>query len=214
MGFFGRLFGGKRKDEPTEPAATAATEQPTSFNFGVLPEIAAILTNMNESALADVSLLASRPEEFMRAHQDWFDGMDWGDSAWFSKHVHKSTLLSFAYWLAGYEAVKDAELNPKLQFAAYIDWKEAPTDIVWQLSRAARNLGCAAELEGIAFDENESTEEGLSKISERLAGQGRVLLSLDTDSDCYHLFIVQAEDLDRLMRLAAKVDFKFFRLPE
>jgi hypothetical protein len=40
------------------------------------------------------------------------------------------------------------------------------------------------------------------------------LLSLDTDSDCYHLFIVQAEDFDRLRGLAAEVNFKFFRLPE
>jgi hypothetical protein len=173
--------------------------------------MAGILTNQNESAISDISLLATQPGKFMLAHKEWFIGMDWYDLDWFNKYIHESMRDTFAYWLAGYEAVEDAAQNPKLQFGAFIDWKEAPKDIIWLLSRAARNLSYAAELEQMAFDGDESTDKALSKISDYLTGKGYVLLSLDTDSDCYHLFIVQAKDHDRLVQLAAEANFKFIR---
>jgi hypothetical protein len=208
MGFWGRLFGKKQKDKPSDSAANIGQ---VVFNYSVLPEITSILTNQNESAIADISLLAREPEKFALEREEWFVGMDWDDSDWFKKKTHVATLNVFAYWLVGYEAVEDKSKNPPFQFGAYIDWKEAADEIIWNLSKAAKNLNDAVELEQIAFNGDESTPENLSKISEYLALNSYVLMSLDTDGDCYHLFIIEAKDYDRLTRLAAEANFKFFR---
>ncbi|MDR0354181.1 MAG: hypothetical protein LBJ64_00345 [Deltaproteobacteria bacterium] len=137
--------------------------------------------------------------------------MDWNDLDWFNKYVRESMRDTFAYWLAGCEATDDAAQNSKLHFDACIDWKEATEDIIWQLSKAIRNLGYAAGLGETAFDGDEFTDKALSKISDYPAGKGRFLLQLDTDSDCRHFFIVQEKDYARLMQFAAGAGFKFIR---
>ncbi|MDR2087620.1 MAG: hypothetical protein LBP72_10705 [Dysgonamonadaceae bacterium] len=197
-----------KRQQGKSPVSTVK-EARKAYNYNVLPEMAGLLANQNELAVSDISLLASQPDKFMLVHKEWFAGMDWDDSDGFNKYPDESMLNTFAYWLAGYEATDNAADNPKYKFGAYIDWKEETEDIILQLAEAAKNLGYSLAPEQIVFNGDEATDEALSKISDHFSAEGYVLLSLDTDSDSYHLFIIRGKDYNRLMQLAAQFGFGF-----
>jgi len=199
-GWFGRLFGRKKQSVPPETQPPQRTK-----DYSSLPEIARILTNGNARAVAGMALLAGDPAAFMRAHREWCEAshndLDEMDADFF-------TLLVFAYWLCGYPATQDSEKDP-VAFGAYIDWKEEVENIIWDLEQMEQNLGYRFELGKIAFSGDESTGEALLAISKYLAVKGYTLLTLDTDGDCYHLFVIRSENKDRLTRLAESTGFDF-----
>ena len=83
-----------------------------------------------------------------------------------------------------------------------------------ELAAADKHLGYSLDLEKIAFSGEEFTDQALGVIGDYLSGKGFTLLSLDTDSDCYHLFVIRDKDHDRLTHLAQDVDFRFVKFRE
>lgn len=176
----------------------------TERNYGGLAEIAAILTGNNPKAVEDMLLLVRGRDVFIAAHPGWWEEM-FDDE--YDDNEPVFMLNAFAYWLAGYESAG----NQPMQFGAYIDWKEETEDIVWQLSNADKNLGYGLDFGKMEFGGEESTEEALSLINKNLSAENYMLISLDTDSDCYHLFLIPVKDYDRVMRLAEDAGFKFIK---
>ena len=182
-----------------------------------LPELAGILTNGNEGAIRDVALLAQDRAAFMSAHREWCEEvtnydeelMYDDDYMGIDMDSHDFILLVFAYWLCGYPAVEEKDKNPSSQFGGFIDWKTETENIIWALEKAAQDLGYVLELDKIVFSGKEFTDKALTIISSYLTVKGYTLLSLDTESDCYHLFVIKNKDYDRLILLAADADFKF-----
>jgi hypothetical protein len=119
QGLFQRLFG-KPQPEIIQTGTLAAEK---TYDYGVLPELAKILTNGNEQAVSDMLLLAESVGAFVEAHRDWCGEMDYGDFGVKDSERQEEVLLIFAYWLAGYWATGDPSKDPP-QFGAYIDRKE------------------------------------------------------------------------------------------
>jgi hypothetical protein len=155
-------------------------------------ELAKIISNNNETAVSDIALLVENYAAFYQKYQNWCDEMDFdGDP-----------LLTFAYWLAGYDT--------NCKYGAYIDWKEATEDIIWNLAPAIVNLGYPLKLNEIEFSGEEFTDEALRIINEHFAKQGFTLVALDTQSDCYHLFVINANDFAKVIALGKEIGFEFF----
>jgi hypothetical protein len=182
-------------------------EQPTPpYEYSGLPEMARLLTNGNEQAVSEMTLLVQDDgSAFIAAHREWCEGMEYDAAAW---RQHELLRDIFAYWLCGYKATEATEQNPK-SFGDYIDWKEDTEDIIWGLEQAEQNLGYSLELGKIVFTGEEFTDEALLIIGNHLQARGYTLVSLDSDSDCYHLFLVPSADYEALMSLAVKAGFKF-----
>jgi hypothetical protein len=205
QGLFQRLFGQPQPEvTPTDAPATDNTH-----DYSVLPELAQILTNGNERAVSEMKLLAESVGGFAAARRDWCDEMDYGDFGADDAERQEETLLIFAYWLTGYQATDDPAKDPP-QFGAYIDWKEEISDIIGLLTAADKNLGYGLELDRIKFGA-ESTGKALSMIDGFLSAKGLALCTLDTQSDCCHLFVLRGEDHSRLEQLAERVGFSFYR---
>ncbi|MDR3295060.1 MAG: hypothetical protein LBT26_04400 [Clostridiales Family XIII bacterium] len=211
----------KRREEgladPPRPAYFTDDDM-AEYDEDSVIELSKILTNNNARAVGDIALLVRDYEMFESEHREWCGDVyeDWteSDDLVFShvnsvKRMRLRILHGFAYWLTGYDAVEDKAQNPPAAFGAYIDWKEGIDDIVWKLDEADRNLGYALELEGIPSAGGEFGYGALQKINDYLTDKGFLLLSLDTDSDCYHLFIIPSEERDRLIRFAAAAGFRF-----
>ena len=155
------------------------------------PEIAAILTNHDENAVADMRLLVNDHVAFASKYADWFEEMEF-DSDWYA--------LIAAYFIVGYET--------KYKYGAYIDWKEASEEIVWGLNDAALHLGYTLNLGEVAFDDSDFTDVALRKIHNFLLTKGYSLVNWDTESDCYHLFIVPTEKYDALVQLGKSMGIR------
>jgi hypothetical protein len=196
QGFFQRLFGKKQAAEPS----------PKIFDYSVLSEMTAIITNGSNRAVSEMEPLAQSVAAFAEAHSDWCGEMGVNTSG----ERQAETLNIFAYWLTGYTATRDKTKDPA-QFGAYIDWKEETEDILWGLSEADKNLGYGLNLGEIQFSGDESTDRALSAIDKFLSQKGLALTTLDTQSDCYHLFVLRGGDFERLTRLAERVGFRFTR---
>lgn len=166
-------------------------------DYSELIEISRILSNDNKGLVDDVTLMANDYEKFQQAHEKWCSEM-WEESL----NRHSALLLIAAYWFVGYETSH--------QFGAYIDWKEETEDILWQLNGAIDSLGYSLNLNKIVFTGEEFTDEALDKINAYLGVEDYTLVTLDTDSDCYHLFIVSNEKLDRLIYLGQSIGYTFF----
>ena len=211
------LLAKAKKEQKAKMVDLAKTARPAypakdrEYDYSGLPEMAEILTNGNEQAVRDIALLAqSHGEAFIVTHPEWCEAMEY-DADSFNNYPEETIRDAFAYWLCGYEATDKKEENPAAQFGGYIDWKEETESIIWSLENAAKNLGYGLELDTITFTGHEFTDKALNAISRHLAGRGYVLLSLDTQSDCYHLFVIQNKNLDRLMPLAEHAGFRFIR---
>jgi hypothetical protein len=207
QGLFQRLFG---KSQPKVGQNDAPAAEEKTCDYGVLPELARILTNGNEQAASDMRLLAENVSAFVGAHRAWCDEMEWGDFGEKDSERQGETLLLFAYWLTGYPATNDPSIDPP-SFGAYIDWKEETDNIIELLGAADENLGYGLDLSQIKFDYTEPTDKALRMIDDFLTAKGLALCYLDTQSDCYHLFTLRDEDYSRLRQLAERVDFKFDR---
>ncbi len=200
-----------QQESNKEKSAEAAPEQDKmNYDYSVLPKMAAILTVSNKQACSDMSLLSEGVSKFVTAHREWCEEMEFDDFGLGadSKTRREETLLIFAYWLAGYAAVRDPSKNP-IPFGAYIDWKEETGDILWALGEADKNLGYGLDLQQIKFEGSEFTDVALKKTAEFLSAKGLSLVALDTQSDSYHLFVLRSEDNEQLTQSAAKAGFVF-----
>ncbi|MDR2528085.1 MAG: hypothetical protein LBD04_03570 [Synergistaceae bacterium] len=179
------------------------------YNWDSLIEMAGILTNGDQKAMGEIAQLVRGV--FAAEHREWCEEMDVMDG----NDPHEQTRDIFAYWLTGYLALddedKNKDKNPSAEFGAYIDWKEMTEEVVAQLTAADKQLGYSLDFEKIAFSGEEFTDQALNVIGNYLLSKGFALLSLNTNSDCYHLFVIQDKDRDRLTRLAQDVDFRFVK---
>jgi hypothetical protein len=171
--------------------------------------MAYILTNGNQPAVIDTALMSRNYNVFIEAHPKWCDKMGY-DVESFKKYRHETICNILGYWLCGYEAADKKDENPAIQFGAFIDWKEETEDIIMLLETAGKNLNYPLELDKIDFSGNESTDEALNVIGDFLAARGYALLSLDTQSDCHHLFVIQGKAHKRLMQIAKAAGLKFW----
>jgi hypothetical protein len=205
-GLFQRLFGKPQ----TETKIPGATKPETIYDYSVLVKLAKIVTNGNEQAMSDISLLSEGVRAFVEARHAWCDKMDYGDFGEKDADRQEEVLLIFAYWLAGYPATDDPAKDPR-QFGAYIDWKEETDDIIELLGDADKNLGYGLELDKIRFDYTEPTDKALEMTDSFLSARGLTLCALDTKSDSYHLFVLRKEEFADLTSLAERVGFRFYR---
>ncbi|MFT0848296.1 hypothetical protein VR010_11150 [Actinomycetaceae bacterium L2_0104] len=176
---------------PSVPGATAT-------DFSPLIEAAAIISGNDPRVIEDITLLVNNEEGFAATYPRWYEEMDigFGDLA-----PRERYLNLFAYWMVGYDT--------DVTYGAYIDWKEAPEDFLWQLRRAVKKLGYPLDVDAVVFSGEESTQESLAMIDAYLDERGYALVHLDTESDCYHLFIVPRSDVPRLFGLGRAVNVDF-----
>jgi len=179
-----------------------------SYDYSGLPEMADIISNGNQQVISDIALLVHNWATFIFEHPDWCGEMGYTNDD-FGLHEHDTVRDVFADWLCGYDAVDDKSKNPALQFGASIDWKQKTDDIIWALKEAGKNLGYTLELDKIIFSGDEFTDKALNVIGDYLLGKGYMLIDLDTESDSYHLFIIQGKDYDRLIQLAKDAGFNY-----
>jgi hypothetical protein len=208
-GLLQRLFD---KPQP-EIKQTDATVTEKTYDYGVLPELAKILTNGNEQAISDIRLLAENVGAFIKAHRGWCDRneMDYDVGADDSER-HLAILFIFEFWLAGDPTMNNPLKDPP-KFGALIDRKEATDNIIGLLSNADKNLGYGLELNQIKFDLPKSTGKALKMIDGFLSSKGLALCALDfaPQSYCYHLFVLRDEEYSHLTQLAERAGFIFCR---
>jgi hypothetical protein len=202
MKLFERLLKPKNEDR-----AVAMPE----YDYSVLPEMARILTNGSTDAVGEMEQLAHDAALFLQARRGWAIGMEYEDFGVEPDMRQEETLLIFAYWLCGYQGDdSDGGVdNPEKKFGCYIDWKEETDEIIAQLADLGENLGYSLDLELYKINYDEFTDKALASIAGFLSPKGYALLALDTDGDCYHLFLLKNGDVERLLKLASKVGFKF-----
>lgn len=109
------------------------------------------------------------------------------------------------YQIPVYQSLND---NPNI-FGCYIDWKEETDEIIYGLKKPIENLGYPLSLDDIPFTGKEFTNKALDTIHNHFIKKGYNLIFQDTDSDCYHLFLVKTSDYDRLVKLGEEIDIKF-----
>lgn len=167
-------------------------------DYHVLVEMAGIISGNNEAVKADFFMLVQDVTTFCAKHAEWceeiLDCVDPYDR-------HTQLLVIFAYWLTGYDT--------DFKYGAYIDWKEETEEITSSLQEAIDNLGYPLKVEEIDVEDDDDTYEVLKKIHRYLNKKGYALAILDTDSDCYHLFVTTHESCTRLQKLGHTVDFCF-----
>ena len=208
MGILERIFGKPKEETLPEPNKTISHEAPEiACDFSRLSDMAAILTNNAEKAVSDMALLSRDYNAFFSSHSEWFEKMGYSIHD-FRNNYNETMLLVFAYWLCGYGAA-DEEASPA--FGAYIDWKEETEEIISWLEKVTENLGYPIDFGEIVFNGDEFTDKALNTINSHLNAKGYTLLYLNTDGDCYHLFVIKNEDHDRLTGLAIGADFSFIR---
>lgn len=169
-------------------------------NYSNIVDIANIITNGNRQAISDMELLAKNTDGFHTKYKIWCDEI-------LGKNCkNHDTPFILAYWLVGY-SVQGFD-NPNI-FGCYIDWKEETSEIIYELKKPIENLGYPLSLNDIPFTGKEFTDEALDIINNHFMKKGYNLIFQDTDSDCYHLFIVKTSDYDRLVKSGKEIDIKF-----
>lgn len=198
------LFRKKEKQEQPSIEKVRPTEeqQPVTQqrDYSNIIELAAIITNGDRQAISDMELLAQDTNRFYIKYKLWCDEMLEGECK------KQDIFFIFAYWLTGY-SVQDFE-NPN-GFGWYIDWKEETSEILWGLKEPIEKLGYPLSLDDIPFTGEEFTDEALEMINTHFMKKGYHLIFQDTDSDCYHLFIVKSGDYDKLVKLGSEIDIRF-----
>ncbi len=181
-----------------KPEASPRAPGATVTDFSPLIEAAAIISGNDPRVIEDITLLVENEEGFAATYPRWYEEMDIGFG---DLDPRERYLNLFAYWMVGYDT--------DFTYGAYIDWKEAPENILWQLCRAVKKLRYPLDLDVTAFSGDETTEESLAMIDAYLDECGYALVHLDTESDCYHLFIVPRSDVPRLFGLGRAVNVDF-----
>jgi len=171
------------------------------IDYAPLVPMAALISNDDPQVAADMALLAAGYETFRAAYPGWCETMSFGDVA--PEHYDATVRDVFVYWLAGYDT--------PFQYGAYIDWKAAPEDIVWQLERAAASLHAPLDVAAIPFSGDEDTATSLERIAQHVRARGYALTVIDTESDSYHLYLVPETEYGRIVALGASVGFTVVR---
>lgn len=199
------LFGKKKKQNKAEEKARedAKIKQAEKIrDYSVIPEMTRIMTNGNEQAVEDMLLLAKDQSAFIQKYKVWCDGLLDGIT-----DKHSIILVAMAYWLTGYGV---QGYTPPFQFGEYIDWKEETEEILEGLKKPIETLGYPLDLNEIEFSDDDFTDVVLQKINDYCTTQGYALVTLDTGSDCYHLFIVKANDLAKLIALGKEAGIRLY----
>ena len=174
------------------PQQPAATIPPVPFDYSRLPTLAALITSNDETAVADIQLLVHDSAAFAAKYADWLAELDfkpdWCD-------------LITAYFLTGYDT--------PYKYGTYIDWKEEPAEIIHGLQAAATHLGYVLPFDEFEFDNGIFTDVALRALRVFLLTKGYSLVTWDTESDCYHLFIVPFEKHDELVKLGQSMGIRF-----
>lgn len=192
----------KREQQSIENIRHAAEQQSMieQRDYCNIVDIANIITNGNRQAISDMELLAQNTAGFHTKYKIWCDEM-------LRRNCEKQDIpYILAYWLTGY-SVPGFD-NPNI-FGCYIDWKEETDEIIYGLKKPIENLGYPLSLDDIPFTGKEFTNKALDTIHNHFIKKGYNLIFQDTDSDCYHLFLVKTSDYDRLVKLGEEIDLKF-----
>ncbi|MBO1305987.1 hypothetical protein JZO70_07435 [Enterococcus sp. 669A] len=168
--------------------------EPKQIDYHPLIEVAKIITQNHGEAVEVIRLLVENPQKFEELHYDWVQAMGLSPA-------HHPDILA-AYWLTGYDSPHD--------FGAYIDWKEATEDILWNLEPSIKKKNYPLDLSDITFTGEEFTDEALENIKQFLEDKGFTLICWDTDSDSYHLFMVELTEVNQLVALGQKMEVRFY----
>ena len=194
MGLFDFFKSKKESVKQANPESSAVAPK----DYSALPHLAAIISGGNEQVIADFTELYQDEAAFLAKHREWCDEIcDMIDP----DDRHRYILQVFAYWLTGYDT--------EFEYGAYIDWKEETGEITSQLQRAVNKLGYGVNVEESDFNGEEDTFEALKIIGAHLHKHGYALAVLDTNSDCYHLYVVPQHEYDKLTKLGESVGFIF-----
>ena len=119
--------------------------------------------------------------------------------------IQKTDILIISvFWLVGYNTSYEG------YYGCYIDWKEETSDILECISNMIKKLAFPLSVNDIEFTGEEFTNEALNLIDIHFKKIGYTLVTLDTDSDSYHLFISTLDDFKKLVVLGKDIDFKFY----
>ena len=178
------------------------------YDFTVLSEIAAILTNGNQQAVGKMELLGRDYKAFFSAHSEWCANMGY-DTETFNPSLDMANV--FAMWLCGYFACGDEKTKdgPELEFGVFMDWKIERDNFVGGLDVISKNLGYNLNLDEIVFNGNELTDAELDIVILYLSRRGVMLADLGIGSDSFQLFVIKIEDHERLLELADIAGFHF-----
>lgn len=200
MGMFDFLKSDKNQ-EPGEKTEKIAPHE--KHNYSSCVEVAKILTNNDERAVADIALLVKDVNAF------WDKYWTWCEELFLEVYEIDETFIPdiFAFWLVGHDT--SIFCNPN-KFGLYIDWKEDPREIGPGFEYPLKLLGYPLSFDDIHFTGDEYTFDALEWIGKQFWKKGYNLVTLDTGSDSYHLFIVPALEFPRLKRLGQRAGLQFF----
>ncbi|MGX6970669.1 DUF6630 family protein [Vagococcus bubulae] len=163
------------------------------IDYSKLIDITRILTENDDEAVTSIELLVNHPEQFDYKYDEWLEEMD------FSTIRHPDLIT--VYWLTGQNTLFD--------FGAYIDWKGETEDIIYWLSKSIQQKNYHLNLSEIMISDNDFTDEVLYKINKYLKEKHFTLINWNTDSDCYHLFIVNDKDISKLKKSGNSIGVRF-----
>lgn len=168
-------------------------EEKQVIDYRPLIKIAKILTNDDYKAIESIKTLVNSPEVFVEKYPDWLEEMGFP--------IESMSDVITAYWLTGY----DTPYN----FGGYIDWKSETEDILFSLEDSIKKKNYDINWEDIDFLDDDFTDVALFKMSNYLKGKGLVLVNWNTESDSYHIFIIEKKDYDNLVILGKKLNIRF-----
>ena len=203
MGIFDLFRKKDKQEKPSIEGMKQATEQQSvieQHDYSSIVEIADIITNGDRQAISDMELLAQDTNKFYITYKLWCDEMLQGECQ------KQDIFFVLAYWLTGYSV---QNFNNPNCFGWYIDWKEETGEILLGLKEPIEKLGYPLSLDDIPFTGEEFTDEALEIIDRHFMKKGYHLIFQDTDSDCYHLFIVKSGDYERLVKLGEEIGIRF-----
>lgn len=166
-------------------------------DFRNLIDITKILTDNNIEVIEDIKLMVDDHDNFSNKYKTWIENMDFS-----FEDTDEEKLLIFPYFIIGYDT--------KYKYGSYIDWKEEPEEIVEQLKITVDKLNYDINLSKVEIIFEEDTDEFLERLNNYLKTINYTLVTLDTDSDSYHLFIAKEKDFDKLVELGKSIDIKFY----
>lgn len=166
-------------------------------DFRNLIDITKILTDNNIEVIEDIKLMVDDYDDFSNKYKTWIENMDFS-----FEDTDEEKLLIFPYFIIGYDT--------KYKYGSYIDWKEEPEEIVEQLKITVDKLNYDIDLRKVEIIFEEDTDEFLERLNNYLKTINYTLVTLDTDSDSYHLFIAKEKDFDKLVELGKSIDIKFY----
>lgn len=166
-------------------------------DFRNLIDITKILTDNNIEVIEDIKLMVDDHDNFSNKYKTWIENMDFS-----FEDTDEEKLLIFPYFIIGYDT--------KYKYGSYIDWKEEPEEIVEQLKITVDKLNYDIDLRKVEIIFEEDTDEFLERLNNYLKTINYTLVTLDTDSDSYHLFIAKEKDFDKLVELGKSIDIKFY----